>query len=164
MEVKDLVLVILGSLEFEAMKFETRTMPTPDLKGKEVIYWIKVETQDYRLATDLLRFLNGAPKLIELKVPSAFIVANTELETYRPQDLKEASLSQGEQRRRRPSVSGSSDVVLAKKIVEPSPKQDETQARTAGESEEAARNYVIEIVLRRTISGQTAKQTQSPYG
>lgn len=156
-----MVLVILDSLQFEASKFETRTMPTPDLKGKEVIYWIKVETQDHRVATDLLRFLNGASKLIELKVPSAFIVASTELETFRPQDLNEGSISQDEPRR--PSASGgSSDVVLAKKL-EPSQKADEMQDRTAVESRET-RNYVIEIVLRRTISGQTAKQTQSPYG
>jgi hypothetical protein len=153
---------MLGGLQFEASKFETRTMPTPDLKGKEVIYWIKVETQDRRIATDLLRFLNGAPKLIELKVPSAFIVASTELETYRPQDLSEESIAQGEPKRQTSSTAASSDVVLAKKH-EPSQKAEEGKAEAAVESEET-KNYVIEIVLRRTISGPSMKQTQSPYG
>ena len=58
-------------------------MPTPNMKGKEIIYWITLGTEDKRLATDLQRFLEGAPKFIDLRVPSAFISAKTELESYR---------------------------------------------------------------------------------
>src|ERR1700747_2757745 len=78
-----MVLIFLNNLQFEADKFETRTMPTPNMKGKEIIYWITLGTEDKRLATDLQRFLEGAPKFIDLRVPSAFISAKTELESYR---------------------------------------------------------------------------------
>lgn len=80
-----MVLVILNEVKFEATKFETRTMPTPDFKGKEMIYWIKVDTSDKRLVTDLQRFLDGSSQHINLRVPSAFIAARTELEGYKPQ-------------------------------------------------------------------------------
>jgi hypothetical protein len=82
------VVIILNSIQFEAERFETRTMPTPNMKGKEVIYWIKVNTGDKRLATEIQKFLDGAPKFIELKVPSAFISTRTELENVVP--LREA--------------------------------------------------------------------------
>jgi hypothetical protein len=83
-----LVVIILNSIQFEAERFETRTMPTPNMKGKEVIYWIKVNTTDKRLATEIQKFLDGAPRFIELKVPSAFISTRTELENVIP--LREA--------------------------------------------------------------------------
>src|ERR1700752_3556588 len=78
-----MVLIFLNSIQFEADKFETRTMPTPNMKGKEMIYWIKVSTDDKRLAQELQRFLDGAPKFIDLRVPSAFISVKTELESFR---------------------------------------------------------------------------------
>ncbi len=56
-------------------------MPTPNMKGKEMIYWIRVETQEKRLVTDLEYFLKGASQQIDLRVPSAFIAAKVELET-----------------------------------------------------------------------------------
>src|SRR5579863_2090095 len=77
-----MVYIILNELQFEAVKFETRTMPTPDMKGKETIYWIKVETSDRRLITDLQRFLGGSSQYLELRVPSAFISVRAELESY----------------------------------------------------------------------------------
>jgi len=87
-----MVLVILGGLQFEAEKFETRTMPTPDLKGKEMIYWIKVSTSDKRLITELRRFLEGSAKNIDLRVPGAFVWAKTELENYRAFNQKKADV------------------------------------------------------------------------
>jgi hypothetical protein len=85
--VATVVLIILNEIKFDASKFETRTMPTPDMKGKETIYWILVETQDKRLVTDLQRFLGGASQYLELRVPSAFIAVRTELESYKAQRL-----------------------------------------------------------------------------
>jgi hypothetical protein len=78
---------MLNEMKFDATKFESRTMPTPDLKGKEVIYWIKVETNDKVLASDLQRFLGRSGRQIELRVPSAFVAARTELEEYRSNGL-----------------------------------------------------------------------------
>jgi hypothetical protein len=78
-----LVFVILGTLHFEAEKFETRTMPTPDLKGKEMIYWIRLRTLDRRLVSDLKRFLDGSGRYVDLRVPGAFIWVKTELEDAR---------------------------------------------------------------------------------
>ena len=72
----DLVLIFLNEIKFEASSFETRTMPTPDMKNKEMIYWIRVDTTDKRLVTDLQRFLGGSSQYIELKVhmsPKCFV-------------------------------------------------------------------------------------------
>ncbi|MHB1908665.1 MAG: hypothetical protein ACYCQJ_07300 [Nitrososphaerales archaeon] len=88
----DLVLIFLNEIKFEASSFETRTMPTPDMKNKEMIYWIRVDTTDKRLVTDLQRFLGGSSQYIELKVPSAFISVKTELEGYKAEkDPKSSS-------------------------------------------------------------------------
>lgn len=133
-----MVLVLLGGIQFEAERFETRTMPTPDMKGKEVIYWIKVSTDDKRLASDLQKFLEGAPSLIELKVPSAFVSTKTELETFRvfPQRESKQTLAQ----------SGESE--LAAK-------------QSSSDDEDSFR---LEVLLRRTLPETPQKQTQSPYG
>ncbi|GEM_PF-1399824 len=166
-----MVLVFLDSLRFEASRFETRTMPTPDLKGKEIIYWIKVETVDRRLAVDLHRFLKGAPKTIELRVPSAFIVAMTELETFWPQvldiEVGEARSSiQSDQKRVDSEKSGSSTGKLL-------PARADSRARSGEAAWELNENqlggskkYVVEIVLRRAVSSSssTRQQSQSPYG
>lgn len=133
-----MVLVLLGGIQFEAERFETRTMPTPDMKGKEVIYWIKVSTEDKRLASELQKFLEGAPNTFELKVPSAFVVTKTELETFRvfPQKESKQTLYQ---------------------------KGDEES--TSNQAESAERDsFRLEIVLRRTLPETPQKQTQSPYG
>ncbi len=73
-----MVIIFLNNIQFEADRFETRTMPTPNMKGKEVIYWIKVSTEDKRLASDIQKFLESAPRFIELRVPNAFISTKTE--------------------------------------------------------------------------------------
>jgi hypothetical protein len=132
-----MVLVILNEIKFEASKFETRTMPTPDMKGKEVIYWIKVETRDKRLATELHRFLKGSSQYIELRVPSAFIVAKTELEEYRSHLPRNYS-------------SSSSD-----------PRSSALQEQQ-GESEEE--KFLIEIILRRLLPESKTGHNQTPYG
>ena len=74
-----MVLVFLGNLQFEAAKFETRTMPTPNMKVKEMIYWIRVESKDRRIVSDLENFLKSAPEHLDLRVPSAFMAASVEL-------------------------------------------------------------------------------------
>lgn len=134
-----MVWVKLNSFEFEAEKFETRTMPTPDMKGKEVIYWIKIRTGDKRFATELSRFMDGAPKFIDLRVPSALIAAKTEIESFRP--VKAAV--EGDDVTQRQTKTGE---VLSEK----------------GPSAET--EWRFEIVLRRTLSNSSEKQTQSPYG
>ncbi len=139
-----MVWVKLNNFEFEAEKFETRTMPSPDMKDKEIIYWIMLRTQDKRLATDLGRFMDGAPKFIDLRVPSALIAAKTEVETFR---------------KLAPKGVASTD-------VQPGGKS-ETEVLSEKESEEGStENYVwrFEIILRRTLSSSSEKQTQSPYG
>jgi len=144
-----MVWIRLNNFEFEAEKFETRTMPTPDLKGKEVIYWIKIQTSDRRLATDLGRFMDGAPKFIELRVPSALIAAKTEVETFRKMPPKvdpESDLS----RQARQTKSGE---VLSEK---------EMQGPAGGSVDNE--QWRFEIILRRTLPGSSEKQTQSPYG
>jgi hypothetical protein len=132
-----MVVILLNSIQFEAERFETRTMPTPNMKGKEVIYWIKVGTEDKRLASDLQKFLEGAPRFIELKVPSAFISTKTELESFRV--LPQKSPAQ----------------TIAQKEVEIAAKQP------AEDSKEQIR---LEILLRRTLPETPEKQSQSPYG
>ncbi len=140
-----MVWVKLNNFEFEAEKFETRTMPTPDLKGKEVIYWLKIKTEDKRLATDLGRFMDGAPKFIDLRVPSALIAARTEIETFRkvpPKGMPVGDLGQqGRQLK--------TGEVLSDKTEE---KSDEENV------------WRFEIVLRRALANSSEKQTQSPYG
>jgi hypothetical protein len=130
-----MVLVILNEMRFEATKFETRTMPTPDMKGKEVIYWIKVETRDKRLATELHRFLSGSSQYIELHVPSAFIAAKTELEDYKPHSPRNFSSA---------SESRASAI-------------QEQQGENEG-------NFLIEIILRRLLPEARTGHSQSPYG
>lgn len=129
-----MVLIILNEIRFEASKFETRTMPTPDMKGKETIYWIQVETQDKRLVTDLQRFLGGSSQYMELRVPSAFIAVKTELESYKAQ-------------REPPSFS-------------PKEEKGSVQQQAQGVEEK----YSVEIVLRRQLPEVKTGQTQAPYG
>jgi len=120
-------------------------MPTPDMKGKEIIYWIMIKIQDKRLATDLGRFMDGAPKFIDLRVPSALIAAKTEVETFRkmpPKGLPSAEIQPGRQTK--------TGEVLSEK-----------------QSDEASEdNYFwrFEIILRRALPNSSEKQTQSPYG
>jgi hypothetical protein len=140
------VVVILNNLQFEAERFETRTMPTPDMKGKEIIYWIKVGTQDKRLATELQRFLEGAPKFIDLRVPSAFVAARTELESYRIFPLNEATLQK--------KVSRRTDLDTG------AGRSKENQENESPDADQTR----LEIILRRTISQAAGKQTQTPYG
>ena len=133
-----MVLVLLGGIQFEAERFETRTMPTPDMKGKEVIYWIKVSTDDKRLASDLQKFLEGAPNLIDLKVPSAFVSTKTELETFRvlPQKESKQALAQ----------------------------RGESESAADQSSDSNADSFRLEVLLRRTLPETPQKQTQTPYG
>jgi hypothetical protein len=143
-----MVWVRLNNFEFEAEKFETRTMPTPDLKSKEIIYWIKIATPDKRLATDLGRFMDSAPKFIELRVPSALIAAKTEVETFRKIPPKAAPVGDLGQQNRRTKTGE----VLSEK-------------RNEDESEDDSSNqWRFEIILRRTLPSTSEKQTQSPYG
>jgi hypothetical protein len=140
-----MVLVILNTIKFEAEKFETRTMPTPDLKSKEMIYWIKINTTDKRLVMDLQRFLEGPSQYIELHVPSAFIAVKTELESYRPS----AKIASREGKNR--------DV----------PTIDASRERTRGQVEpedEVEERFLVEIILRRLLPESRSTQTQSPYG
>ncbi len=133
-----MVLVFLNAMQFEAEKFETRTMPTPNMKGKEMIYWIRLDTKDRRLLTELQTFLKGASKSIDLKVPSTFISAQTELESYRISPIHTE--------------------------VEESPLEDfQTEgSQTTEESDKGS--FRVEIILRRTLSETTTKPAQSPYG
>jgi hypothetical protein len=140
-----MVWVKLNNFEFEAEKFETRTMPTPDLKGKEVIYWLKIKTEDKRLATDLGRFMDGAPKFIDLRVPSALIAARTEIETFRKVPRKGMPVGDLGQQGRQLKTGE----VLSDKTEE---KSDEENV------------WRFEIVLRRALANSSEKQTQSPYG
>ncbi|MDG6994957.1 MAG: hypothetical protein JRN52_03455 [Nitrososphaerota archaeon] len=133
-----MVLIFLNALQFEAEKFETRTMPTPNLKGKEMIYWIRVETKDRRLLTELQTFLKGASKSIDLKVPSTFISAQTELESYRISTIH----------------NGVEEELSIEDI------RTEGGETVQGEIE----SFRVEIILRRTLSETAAKPTQSPYG
>jgi hypothetical protein len=128
------VLIILNEIKFEASKFETRTMPTPDMKNKETIYWIQVETSDKRLVTDLQRFLGGSAQYIDLRVPSAFIGVRTELEGYKAQ-------------RQSPPLSSK-----------------EAKGSIQQRAQELEESYSIEIVLRRQLPETKTGQTQAPYG
>lgn len=142
-----MVWVKLNNFEFEAEKFETRTMPTPDLKGKEVIYWIRIRTNDKRLATDLGRFMDGAPKFIDLRVPSALVGAKTEVETFRKLPPKTPIAGEDLDQRGGQTKTGE---VLSEKEMGPDP----------GPMDQ----WRFEIILRRTIPNGSEKQTQSPYG
>ncbi|MDA4111527.1 MAG: hypothetical protein OK439_03250 [Thaumarchaeota archaeon] len=150
-----MVLIFLNNLQFEAEKFETRTMPTPNMKGKEMIYWIKVGTDDKRLAADLQRFLEGAPKFIDLRVPSAFIAAKTELETYRVFPARSADTpSSVEEAKQRGAV----------KAVGPDPGALSETLNEGGSEDRPEGQVRMEILLRRTLPATPEKQTQSPYG
>lgn len=141
-----MVWVKLNSFEFEAEKFETRTMPTPDMKGKEIIYWILIRTTDKRLATDLGRFMDGAPKFIDLRVPSALISAKTEIEAFRP-------LS--------PQGSASTDLGQSQRLKTSGVLSDN---RSEEEQQNVEDQWRFEIVLRSTLPTSSEKQTRSPYG
>lgn len=112
-------------------------MPTPDMKAKEMIYWIRVETADRRLVTDLQRFLGGSAQFIQLKVPSAFISVQTELESHKASRLPN---------RVSPGLSSASS-------SQQEEQQQDTEAR-----------YSVEIILRRQIRESKTGQTQAPYG
>lgn len=142
-----MVLIILNTIKFDAERFETRTMPTPDLKSKEVIYWIRVDTPDKRLVTDLQRFLEGASQFIELHVPSAFIAVKTELESYRPS----SRMAFGER----------VTPLDMKQKMPPEGNDNENHAETQQRVEE---RFLIEIILRRILPESRSGQTQSPYG
>ncbi|MHB8566279.1 MAG: hypothetical protein ACYC7D_00180 [Nitrososphaerales archaeon] len=162
-----MVLVFLDNLQFEATKFETRTMPTPDLKGKELIYWIKVETRDKRLMFDLQSFLKGAPQIIELKVPSAFIVAKTELETHRVSISKVQQEDSNDQPSTNKEIAPQDNVVVAKSQSRNSgPRIDMESGEDWVPKDDPvdSRLFVIEVILRRALPPETAKQSQSPYG
>jgi hypothetical protein len=133
-----MVLIILNKIQFEAEKFETRTMPMPDMKGKEMIYWIKVSTSDKRLATELERFLSSPPRYIDLRVPSTFISAQTELESFRPLTSRTASQQEAT-------------------------KGEDLVTESVQSSQEEA-SFRFEIVLRRTLSEASSRSSQSPYG
>jgi hypothetical protein len=118
-------------------------MPTPNMKGKEMIYWIKVETQEKRLVTDLEHFLKGASQQIDLRVPSAFVAAKVELETSSSVYDQSENKSEG-RGESRPLEQLEKENRVGKAVVD--------------------KTYVIEIVLRRTLPDQPTKQSQSPYG
>jgi hypothetical protein len=145
-----MVLVILGSLQFEAAKFETRTMPTPDMKGKEMIYWIRIETQDKRLVTELERFLKGASQYIDLKVPSAFIAVRAELENYKVSDPEQGKKG--------------TDQTKENRAESRHPGQQIEETAKENHLQEDERKHFFEIVLRRTIPSQQSNPAQSPYG
>ncbi len=134
-----MVLVFLDSVQFEADRFETRTMPTPNMKGKEVIYWIKASTDDKKVASEVQKFLERSPRYIELRVPSSFISTKTELESIRVSPAKESSQT----------IAQKEEVVNTGKET------------TRTESKE---HFSIEVVLRRTLPETPERQTQSPYG
>ena len=138
-----MVLVFLGSLQFEASKFETRTMPTPDMKGKEMIYWIRVESRDKKVVTNMEHFLKGASQQIDLRVPSAFIAAKVELEN-----------SPGVYVQTEKKNEGGTDL----RSLEQLEKESNLSAAEGGKT------YVIELILRRALPDQPTKQSQSPYG
>ena len=142
-----MVLIILNTIKFDAERFETRTMPTPDLKSKEVIYWIRVDTSDKRLVTDLQRFLEGASQFIELHVPSAFIAVKTELESYRP----------------------SSRMTFAERVTpldmkQKMPPEGNDNENSTEAQQRVEERFLIEIILRRVLPESRSGQTQSPYG
>jgi hypothetical protein len=114
-------------------------MPTPDMRNKETIYYILVQTSDKRLVTDLQRFLGGSSQHIDLRVPGAFISVKTELESYK---ARRANPKQSNSRNNRTSIVHEND----EKEVE---------------YEEA---YSVEILLRRQLPDARTGQTQSPYG
>ena len=134
-----MVIIFLNNIQFEADRFETRTMPTPNMKGKEVIYWIKLNTEDKRLASDIQKFLESAPRFIELRVPSAFISTKTELESFRVLPLRVQSRHHAKE-------------------------ELETTAKDSGDSSESKEQFRLEVLLRRTLPETPEKQSQSPYG
>ena len=135
-----MVIIFLNNIQFEADRFETRTMPTPNMKGKEVIYWIKLSTEDKRLASDIQKFLESAPRFIELRVPSAFISTKTELESFRVLPLK-----------------GAKQTITQKEDLE-------TIGKDSSDVSESKEQFRLEVLLRRTLPETPEKQSQSPYG
>ena len=148
-----MVLVFLGPLQFEAIRFETRTMPTPNMKGKEVIYWIRVETEDRQLATDLQRYLDGTSKAIELRVPSAFIAVKTELEEFIPPERSRA-VDSSRVLESRPEKTSRANGMVSEKNEEVSEDRKREQRKV----------FNMEFILRRTVQDRPAGQSQSPYG
>lgn|SRR5487761_122501 len=148
-----MVLVILNTIKFEAERFETRTMPTPDLKSKEMIYWIRVNTTDKRLVTDLQRFLEGASEYIELHVPSAFIAVRTELESYRPS----GRMVSGE--RKWKAKVPPLDIESKRSSLEGSSPENNVES-----GQRVEERFLVEIILRRVLPESRNGQTQSPYG
>jgi len=141
-----MVLILLNTIKFEAERFETRTMPTPDMKAKEMIYWIKVNTTDKRLVTDLQRFLEGSSQFIELHVPSAFIAVRTELESYRASSSISSSSSNNQ--------SGSSGGINV----------DTNKSTQANQQQDVEERFFVEIILRRLLPEPKGGQIQAPYG
>lgn len=144
-----MVWVKLNVFEFEAEKFETRTMPTPDMKGKEVIYWIRIVTPDKRRATDLQRFMDGAPKYIDLRVPSVLVAARTEVESFH--QISPTGLPVAGREAEEGGDKENTGSVLSEKEA------GTTDVETGGQ-------WRFEIILRRTIPSSSERQTQSPYG
>src|SRR5579875_1627930 len=140
-----MVLILLNTIKFEAERFETRTMPTPDMKAKEMIYWIKVNTTDKRLVTDLQRFLEGSSQFIELHVPSAFIAVRTELESYRASSSISSSSSNNQ--------SGSSGGINV----------DTNKSTQANQQQDVEERFFVEIILRRLLPEPKGGQIQAPY-
>jgi len=191
--VSQMVLVFLGNLQFEASKFETRTMPTPTMKGKEMIYWIKVETSDRRLVTDLERFLNGSSQFIELRVPSSFIAARTELESYIPlpphyspdspsgraqkghsgvesdkEEQEEDTVGRVKRSRKEREPQSMDAQGSLDRVKSSGDERDQGQEKRVAEEEygehPGEEKYTLEIILRRNIPDQPTGKTQSPYG
>jgi hypothetical protein len=147
---KIMVLIILGTIEFDAEKFETRTMPTPDMKGKEMIYWIKLKTADKRLAIELERYLKGSSHAVDLRVPGAFVVAKTELENYTTR------ITSSQERDKGPSLIATSEDKRSS--------NDTSASESQPSSEPVEDSYFFEILLRRKLPETKNEQTQAPYG
>ena len=143
-----MVEVHLNNLRFEAEKFETRKMPTPDMKHEEIIYFIKVRTEDKRLANELQRFIEGAPKFIELRVPSALVIAKTEYEDLKVFPARDYGAKEQPSSKRTSGRTAAAETIAS----------DTMTAKDDGNS------IRLEILLRRTLPEAQGRQTQSPYG
>jgi hypothetical protein len=138
-------------------------MPTPNMKGKEMIYWIKIATEDKRLATEVQRFLENSPKFIELRVPSALVSARTELESYRVFPLRD-SASQGQRVQPRDESISSGEPSTDRKILAQSRASPGSRQNKDDEPIQENELMRLEIILRRTLPEASGKQTQTPYG
>ncbi len=148
-----MVIVDLGSIRFEAEKFESKIMPTPDLKGKEMIYWIRFDTEDKRMVADLRRYLDVPSKVVELKVPSLFVWAKAELEVCRIEPRKNGEQDQNKNRATGPSKEEPYTISARSRSLE-------SQDLESQELDNGA--FTVEIVLRRAIP--ESPKRQSPYG